>query len=114
MVNKRLQNGLSCRSWSPTTTGPPGPSVANYVAVNGPPGPSMAAIDGPLCRNWSPGSKPEKQWLQLQIDLYIYILTDEFEVTIKIFRNNAMQVCCNSESSLAAKTIFFFLLTCKL
>ena len=64
----------------------------------------MAAMVGPLCRKWSPGSKPEKQWLQLQIDLYI--LTDEFKVTIKIFRNNAMHVCCNSESSLAAKTIF--------
>ena len=65
---------------------------------------AMAAMDGPLCRKWSPCSKPEKQWLQLQIDLYI--LTGEFEVTIKIFRNNAMHVCCNSESSLAAKTIF--------
>ena len=64
--------GLSRRSWSPATTGPPGPSVANYVTVDGPPGPSMAAMDGPLCLNWSPGSKPEKQWLQLQIDLYIY------------------------------------------
>ena len=50
--------------------GPPGPSAANYVAVDGPPGPSMAAMDGPLCRKWSPCSKPEKQWLQLQIDLY--------------------------------------------
>ena len=68
----------------------------------------MVAMDGPLCRKWSPCSKPEKQWLQLQIDLYI--LTGEFEVTIKIFRNNAMHVCCNSESSLAAKTTFFFLL----
>ena len=81
---------VSCRSWSPATTGPPGPSAANYVAVDGPPGPSMAAMDGPLCRKWSPGSKPEKQWLQLQIDLYNnkIILTDEFEVSIKIFRNN--------------------------
>ena len=26
---------------------PPGPSVANYVAMDGPPGPSTAAIDGP-------------------------------------------------------------------
>ena len=34
---------LSRRSWSPATTGPPGPSAANYVAVDGPPGPSMAA-----------------------------------------------------------------------
>ena len=33
----------------------------------------MATMDGPLCHKWSPGSKPEKQWLQ--------ILTDE--VTIK-------------------------------
>ena len=101
---------LSRRSWSPATTGPPGPSAASYVAIDGPPGPSMAAMDGPLCRKWSPCSKPEKQWLQLQIDLYIYILTGEFEVTIKIFRNNAMHVCYNSESSLAAKTTFFFLL----
>ena len=36
------------RSWSPATTGPPGPSAANYFAVDGPPGPSMAAMDGPL------------------------------------------------------------------
>ena len=86
---------LSRRSWSPATTGPPGPSAANYVAVDGPPGPSMAAMDGPFCRKWSPGSKPEKQWLQLQIDLYNnkIILTDELEVTIKIFRNNAMHAC---------------------
>ena len=77
----------------------------------------MAAMDGQLCRKWSPGSKPEKQWLKLQIDLYNnkIILTDEFKVTtIKVFRNNAMHacmhVCCNSESSLAAKTTFFFLL----
>ena len=70
--------GLSRRSWSPATTGPPGPSAASYVAVDGPPGPSMAAMDGPLFRKWSPCSKPEKQWLQLQIDLYI--LTGEFEV----------------------------------
>ena len=41
----------------------------------------MAAMDGPICRKCSPCSKPEKQWLQLQIDLYI--LTGEFEVTIK-------------------------------
>ena len=59
----------------------------------------MAAMDCPLFCKWSPGSKPEKQWLQ--------ILTDE--VTIKkLFRNNAMHVGCNSESSLAAKTIFSF------
>ena len=79
----------------PSQLVPPGPSAANYVAVDGPPGPSMAAMDGPLCRKWSPGSKPEKQWLQLQIDLYNnkIILTDEFEVTIKIFRNNAMHAC---------------------
>ena len=58
----------------------------------------MASMDSPLYR-WSPGSKPEKQWLQLQIDLCI--LTDEFEVTIKIFRNNAMHICCNSESTVS-------------
>ena len=38
--------------------GPPGPSVANYVAMDGPPGPSTAAIDGPpdhlWRRHWSP------------------------------------------------------------
>ena len=59
----------------------------------------MAAMDGLFCRKWSPGSKPEKQQLQ--------ILTDE--VTIKkLFRNNAMHIYCNSESSLAAKTTFSF------
>ena len=63
---------LSRRSWSPATTGPPGPSAANYAAVDGPPGPSMAAMDGPLCRKWSPCGKQEKQWLQLQIDVYSY------------------------------------------
>ena len=31
----------------PPKTGPPGPSVANYDAMDGPPGPSTAAIDGP-------------------------------------------------------------------
>ena len=31
----------------------PGPSAANYVAIDAP-GPSMAAMDGPLCRKWSP------------------------------------------------------------
>ena len=28
---------LSRRKWSPATTGPPGPSMANCVAVDGPP-----------------------------------------------------------------------------
>ena len=33
----------------------PGPSMANFVAIDGPPGPTMAAMpDGPLCRKWSP------------------------------------------------------------
>ena len=41
-------------NWSPTTTGPPGPSAANYVAIDGPPGPSMAAMNGPPCHKWSP------------------------------------------------------------
>ena len=49
---------MSRRSWSPTTTGPPRPSAANYVAVNGPPGPSMATMDDLLCRKWFPTSKP--------------------------------------------------------
>ena len=31
----------------PPKMGPPGPSVANYFAMDGPPGPSTAAIDGP-------------------------------------------------------------------
>ena len=28
----------------------------------------MAAMDGPLCHKWSPGSKPEKQRLQILTD----------------------------------------------
>ena len=31
----------------PPKMGPPGPSVANYVAMDGPPEPSTAAIDSP-------------------------------------------------------------------
>ena len=42
----------------PPKIGPPGPSAANYVAVDGPPGTSMAAMDGPpdhlWRRKWSP------------------------------------------------------------
>ena len=45
---------LSRRRWSPATTGPPGPFVAIFVAMDGPPGPSMATIDGPPCCKWSP------------------------------------------------------------
>ena len=103
---------LSRRSWSPATTGPPGPSAANYVAVDGPPDqvwlPWMVrfAASGPP---WQAG-KTVAAATNRPIQLHC-ILTDEFEVTIKIFRNNAMHsVCCNSESSLAAKTTFFFLL----
>ena len=40
--------GKSCHATDgPPKMGPPGPSVANYVALDGPPGPSTAAIDGP-------------------------------------------------------------------
>ena len=53
---------LSCCSWSPTTTGPPRPSAANYVAIDAwSPGPIMAAMDDPLCRKRSSISKPA-QW----------------------------------------------------
>ena len=38
---------LSRRRWSPATSGPPGPSMAIFFAVDGPPGPIMAATDGP-------------------------------------------------------------------
>ena len=40
-------SGLSRRSWSPSASGPPGPSTAILLAVDGPPGPVMAATDGP-------------------------------------------------------------------
>ena len=46
--------GLSRRKWSPATTGPAGPSMADLVAIDGPAGPSMGAMDGPLCRKSSP------------------------------------------------------------
>ena len=49
-----LRSGQSCRKWSPATTGPAGPSIADLVAIDGPDGPSMAAMDGPPCRKWSP------------------------------------------------------------
>ena len=80
--------GLSRRSWSPATTGPPGSSATNYVAVDGPPRTKYG------CHEWSalPQVVPLQQAgktvaaaTNRPIDLYI--LTGEFEVTIKIFRN---------------------------
>ena len=59
--------GLSHRSWSPATTGPPGPSAANYVAVDGLPGPSMAAMDGGFAVSGPPLAsqlKVDKPWLE--------------------------------------------------
>ena len=49
-----ISRALSRRKWSPATTGPAGPSMADLVAIDGPAGPSMAAMDGPPCRKWSP------------------------------------------------------------
>ena len=58
---------LSCCKKVPRHNWSPGPSTANCVAVDGPPGPTIAAMDGPLCRKWSPGRKPahggDKSWL---------------------------------------------------
>ena len=63
-----IQWGLSRRKWSPTTTGPPGPSTANGACCcRWSPGPTIASMDGPLCRKWSPYRKPAyggyKSWL---------------------------------------------------
>ena len=38
---------MSHCSWSPTVSGPLGPSTAIIVAVGDPPGPSMIVTDGP-------------------------------------------------------------------
>ena len=40
--------------WSPATTGPAGPSMADLVTIDSPAGQPMAAMDGPLCRKLSP------------------------------------------------------------
>ena len=40
LTDVTLSYPLDCHA----TDGPPGPSVAKYVAVDGPPGPSVAAI----------------------------------------------------------------------
>ena len=48
------QKVLSRRKWSPATTGPARPSMADLVAIDGLAGSSMAAMDGPPCRKWSP------------------------------------------------------------
>ena len=52
--DRHLVRDLSRCRWSPATTGPPGPSMASFLAVDGPPGPTMAAMNGPLCCKWSP------------------------------------------------------------
>ena len=83
---------VPCHNWSP------GPSAANYVAVDGP-RTKYGCHGWSVCHKWSPGSKRKKQRRQ--------ILTDE--VTIKkLFGNNATHVCCTNESSLAVKTTFSF------
>ena len=57
-IDNNNDNNNSLVMYCHATDGPPGPSVAKYVAVDGPPGPSMAAIDGPpnhlWRRKWSP------------------------------------------------------------
>ena len=95
---------LSHRSWSPATTGPPGPSAASYVAVDGPPDQVWLPWMVRFAASGSPVAS--RKTVAAATNRPIYILTGEFEVTIKLFRNNAMHVYCNSESSLAAKTIF--------
>ena len=52
----------------PATTDPPDHQRrANCVALDGAPGPTMVAMDGSLCRKWSPGRKPahggDNSWL---------------------------------------------------
>ena len=74
---------LSRCKWSPATTGPSGPFTANCVAVDGPPGPTMVAMEGLLCRKWSPGEN------QLMVEInrgwqHLLITTP------------CMGVCCNS------------------
>ena len=49
--------------------GPPGPSVANYVAMDGPPGPSVAAIDGPPDHLWHHSGPPWPQMVPLKLSL---------------------------------------------
>ena len=41
-----LRSGQSRHKWSPDTTGPAGPPMADLVAIDGPDGPSMAAMAG--------------------------------------------------------------------
>ena len=39
---------MACHATNgPPTTGPAGPSTANFVAIDGPARPSMAVMDGP-------------------------------------------------------------------
>ena len=40
---------MSHCSWSPTASGPLGPSIAIFVTVDGPPEPIMATTEGPPC-----------------------------------------------------------------
>ena len=44
---RRMQPVCCHATDGPPTTGPAGPSTANFVAIDGPAGLSMAAMDGP-------------------------------------------------------------------
>ena len=78
---------MSRRSWSPATTGPPGPSAANYVAVDGPPDqvwlPWMVrfAASGPPLANRLKADKTAAG-----------IPTERSD-----FSKSPMHVCCNGE-----------------
>ena len=59
LVGKEESNGTNykgiCHATDgPPTTGPAGPSTANFVAIDGPAGLSMAAMDGPAGLSTAP------------------------------------------------------------
>ena len=64
---------MACQATDgPPKMGPPGPSVANYVAMDGPPGPSTAAIDGPprtICGTVSGSPLPQMVPLKLSLEM---------------------------------------------
>ena len=78
---------LSRRSWSPTTTGPPGPSAANYVAV-----------DGPLDQLWLPWMvRFSASGPPLANRLKVDKTAAEIPTERSDFSKSAIHVCCNGE-----------------
>ena len=127
----RCQKELSRCKWSPATTGPAGPSMANVVAIDGPAGPSM--VTKSAVAGWSvtgifvllkkcPRIKIFRKFLSHGIKIFVLgqNISEKFWPRTKIFRkflSHPNKICptpkfsdwkdeIRAKASLASQTTF--------